>query len=113
MISWIKSQWYRFITNGEFHGESMTLEQWRRRHSRLLVRQIFSSLKLQPVALAVEVTGACVTAMFLWPVLNPIFLVFWLMLVAVHLYGAVDFNRRFWADRYRHARIHFLSGKRL
>ena len=107
MISWIKSQWYRFITNGEFHGENMTLEQWRRRHSRLLVRQIFSSLKLQPVALAVEVTGACVTAMFLWPVLNPIFLVFWLMLVAVHLYGAVDFNRRFWADRYRHARIHF------
>ena len=107
MISWIKSQGYRFITNGEFHGENMTLEQWRRRHSRLLVRQIFSSLKLQPVALAVEVTGACVTAMFLWPVLNPIFLVFWLMLVAVHLYGAVDFNRRFWADRYRHARIHF------
>ena len=107
MISWIKSQWYRFITNGEFHGENMTLEQWRRRHSRLLVRLILSSLKLQPVALAVEVTGACVTAMFLWPVLNPIFLVFWLMLVAVHLYGAVDFNRRFWADRYRHARIHF------
>lgn len=107
MISWIKSQWYRFITNGEFHGENMTLEQWRRRHSRLLVRLILSSLKLQPVALAVEVTGACVTAMFLWPVLNPVFLIFWLMLVAVHLYGAVDFNRRFWADRYRHARIHF------
>lgn len=107
MLGWIKAQWYRFVTNGAFHSENMTIAQWRRRHSRVLVRQILSSLKLQPVALAAEVAGACVTAMFLWDAVNPILLVFWLLLVGVHFYGSVDFNRRFWADRYRHARIHF------
>ena len=107
MLGWIKAQWFRFVTNGAFYSENMSIAQWRRRHSRVLVRQILSSLKLQPVALAVEIAGACVTAMFLWPVVNPILLVFWLLLVGVHFYGAVDFNRRFWADRYRHARIHF------
>lgn len=107
MLGWIKAQWFRFVTNGAFHSENMSIAQWRRRHSRVLVRQILSSLKLQPVALAAEVAGACVTAMFLWDVVNPILLFFWLLLVAVHFYGSVDFNRRFWADRYRHARIHF------
>ena len=107
MFGWIKAQWFRFITNGAYYSENMSIAQWRRRHSRVLVRQLLSSLKLQPVALAAEVAGACVTAMFLWSVVNPILLVFWLLLVAVHFYGAVDFNRRFWADRYRHARIHF------
>lgn len=107
MLGWIKAQWFRFVTNGAFYSENMSIAQWRRRHSRVLVRQILSSLKLQPVSLAVEIAGACVTAMFLWPVVNPILLVFWLLLVGVHFYGAIDFNRRFWADRYRHARIHF------
>ncbi len=107
MFGWLKAQWFRFLTNGAYYSENMTVAQWRRRNSRVLVRQILSSLKLQPVALAVELAGACVIAMFLWPVVNPFLLIFWLLLVAVHFYGAVDFNRRFWADRYRHARIHF------
>ena len=95
------------MTNGAYYSENMTIAQWQRRHSRVLVRQILSSLKLQPVALAVELAGACVTVMFLWSVVNPIWLIFWLLLVAVHFYGSLDFNRRFWGDRYRHARIHF------
>ena len=74
MLGWIKAQWYRFVTNGAFHSENMTIAQWRRRHSRVLVRQILSSLKLQPVALAAEVAGACVTAMFLWDAVNPAFI---------------------------------------
>ena len=107
MLGWLKAQWVRFLTNGAYYSENMSVEQWRRRNSRVLVRQILSSMKLQPVALAAELAGACVIAMFLWPVVSPFLLIFWLLLVAVHFYGAVDFNRRFWADRYRHARIHF------
>ena len=64
MLGWIKAQWFRFVTNGAFYSENMSIAQWRRRHSRVLVRQILSSLKLQPVSLAVEIAGACVTAMF-------------------------------------------------
>lgn len=107
MWTWLKSQWFRFLTNGAFYNENMTVAQWQRRNSRVLVRQILSSLKLQPVALAAELAGACAIVMFLWPVVNPFLLIFWSLLVAVHFYGAIDFNRRFWADRYRHARIHF------
>ena len=95
MFGWIKAQWFRFITNGAYYSENMSIAQWRRRHSRVLVRQLLSSLKLQPVALAAEVAGACVTAMFLWSVVNPILLVFWLLLVAVHFYGAVDLNKSY------------------
>ena len=84
----------------------MTAAQWRRRHSRVLVRQIQSSIKLQPIALIAESTGAATLAFTFWHEVNQWYLFAWLFLVLIHVYGALDFSRRFWADRYRHARIH-------
>ncbi len=107
LTTWLKAQWFRLLTNGAPYTDNTSLEQWRRRHSRVLVRQILSSLKLQPVALIAEGLAAILLVVILWDEISHPVLVVWVSFVALHLYGALDFNRRFWADRYRHARIHF------
>lgn len=76
-----------------------------RRDSRLLVRQIQSSLQLQPVALAVEASSALGLLFLMWEEVSHIFLITWFVLVGVHIYASLEFTRRFWADRHRHARI--------
>ncbi len=106
MFGWLKAQWYRLLANGALYGDNLSALQWRRRHSRVLVRQIQSSLSLQPVALVSEALGALALAVVMWDTNNHAVIVAWLLWVGLHLYGAIDFNRRFWADRYRHARIH-------
>ena len=107
LTTWLKAQWFRLLTNGAPYTDNTSVVQWRRRHSRVLVRQILSSLKLQPVALIAEGLAAMLLAVILWDEISHPVLVVWVCFVALHLYGALDFNRRFWADRYRHARIHF------
>lgn len=107
MFDQIRTKWYQFLTNSSAPPEqNMTAAQWRRRHSRVLVRQIQSSIKLQPIALIAESTGAATLAFTFWHEVNQWYLFAWLFLVLIHVYGALDFSRRFWADRYRHARIH-------
>lgn len=107
MFDQIRTKWYQFLTNSSAPPEKdMTAAQWRRRHSRVLVRQIQSSIKLQPIALIAESTGAATLAFTFWHEVNQWYLFAWLFLVLIHVYGALDFSRRFWADRYRHARIH-------
>ena len=107
MFDPIRTKWYQFLTNSSAPPEqNMTAAQWRRRHSRVLVRQIQSSIKLQPIALIAESTGAATLAFTFWHEVNQWYLFAWLFLVLIHVYGALDFSRRFWADRYRHARIH-------
>ena len=107
MYDRIRTKWYQFLTNSSAPlNEDMTVAHWRRRHSRVLVRQIQSSLKLQPIALIAEGAGAGTLALTFWSDVNHWYLFAWLFLVLVHIYGALDFSRRFWADRYRHARIH-------
>ncbi|MBQ5765990.1 MAG: hypothetical protein IIV95_00980, partial [Burkholderiaceae bacterium] len=76
-----------------------------RRDSRLLVRQIQSSLQLQPVALAVEAISALGLLFLMWEVENHAFLITWFIFVGMHIYASLEFTRRFWADRHRHARI--------
>lgn len=76
-----------------------------RRDSRLLVRQIQSSLQLQPVALAVEAISALGLLFLMWEVENHAFLITWFVFVGMHIYASLEFTRRFWADRHRHARI--------
>ncbi len=107
MFDPIRTKWYQLLTNSSAPPEKdMTAAQWRRRHSRVLVRQIQSSIKLQPIALIAESTGAATLAFTFWHEVNQWYLFAWLFLVLIHVYGALDFSRRFWADRYRHARIH-------
>lgn len=107
MFDQIRARWYQFLTNSSAAAEkNMTAAQWRRRHSRVLVRQIQSSIRLQPIALIAESTGAATLAFTFWHEVNHWYLFAWLFLVLIHIYGALDFSRRFWADRYRHARIH-------
>ena len=107
MFDQIRTKWYQFLTNSSAPPEqNMTAAQWCRRHSRVLVRQIQSSIKLQPIALIAESTGAATLAFTFWHEVNQWYLFAWLFLVLIHVYGALDFSRRFWADRYRHARIH-------
>lgn len=107
MFDQIRTKWYQFLSNSSAPPEqNMTAAQWRRRHSRVLVRQIQSSIKLQPIALIAESTGAATLAFTFWHEVNQWYLFAWLFLVLIHVYGALDFSRRFWADRYRHARIH-------
>ena len=107
MLDWIKALWFKLLTNGALYADNLSAAQWRRRHSRLLVRQIQSSLSLQPIALLSEALGAAVLAVVMWDSNSHALIVAWAIWVGLHLYGAIDFNRRFWADRYRHARIHF------
>lgn len=76
-----------------------------RRESRVLVRQIQSSLKLQPVALAVEATAALALLFMMWDEVSHAFLISWFVFVGLHIYASLDFTRRFWGDRHRHARI--------
>ena len=106
-MDWIKALWFKLLTNGALYGDNLSATQWRRRHSRLLVRQIQSSLSLQPIALLSEALGAAVLAAVMWDSNSHALIIAWIVWVGLHLYGAIDFNRRFWADRYRHARIHF------
>ena len=106
-MDWIKALWFKLLTNGALYGDNLSATQWRRRHSRLLVRQIQSSLSLQPIALLSEALGAAVLAAVMWDSNSHALVIAWIVWVGLHLYGAIDFNRRFWADRYRHARIHF------
>lgn len=107
MFDRLRAKWYQFLTNNSAPlNENQTAAQWRRRHSRVLVRQIQSSLKLQPIALIAESTGAATLAFTFWHEINHWYLFAWLFVIVIHLYGAIDFSRRFWADRYRHARVH-------
>ena len=41
----------------------------------------------------------------MWEVENHAFLITWFVFVGMHLYASLEFTRRFWADRHRHARI--------
>ena len=112
MLDWIKALWFKLLTNGALYADNLSAAQWRRRHSRLLVRQIQSSLSLQPIALLSEALGAAVLAVVMWDSNSHALIVAWAIWVGLHLYGAIDFNRRFWADRYRHARIKIRHNRR-
>lgn len=76
-----------------------------RRNSRVLVRQIHSSLQLQPVALVAELIGASVLTVIFWNTFSHGTLLAWAAFVLVHVYASIEYNRRFLRDRHRHARI--------
>ena len=76
-----------------------------RRNSRVLVRQIHSSLQLQPVALVAESIGAAVLIVMFWNTISHAALLAWGLFALLHVYASIEFNRRFWSDRHRHGRI--------
>ena len=104
MIARCRQLFNRFIDSLSASFSQASSESLRR-DSRLLVRQIQSSLQLQPVALAVEAICALGLLFLMWEEENHVFLITWLVVVAAHIYASLDFTRRFWADRHRHARI--------
>ncbi len=76
-----------------------------RRTSRVLVEQINTSLKLQPVSIACQVIGMAALAARFWDVVNRPLVIVWALAVLAAVWTWGLFHRRFLADAEREAHV--------